>query len=83
MISAQQKAKLTWQCRRGMLELDLILQPFASKQLETLSDAQVSAFERLLNHTDPELYAWLMGYTLPLHEELIEIVHLVRTQHHV
>ena len=74
MISAQRKAKLTWHCRRGMLELDLILQRFNDHHLDSLSDTQLASFEQLLTAQDPDLYAWFMGYESPVDEELREIV---------
>ena len=74
MISAHQKAKLTWQCRRGMLELDLILQRFLHQPLDLLTDTQMASFERLLTAQDPDLYAWLMGYESPVDKELRDIV---------
>ena len=79
MLNAQQKARLTWSCRRGMLELDLILHNFLEKGLNSLSPQQVSSFSSLLTHTDPELYAWLMGNEEPYNKELVEIVTVIRT----
>lgn len=79
MLDAQEKAKLSWRCRRGMLELDLIFQSFLQKGLDTLNEQQVDAFRFLLTSTDPELYAWLMGHEEPHNEELRDIVALIRT----
>lgn len=74
MLTPQKKAKLTWHCRRGMLELDLILQRFLAHQVDTLTDTQIDLFERLLTAQDPDLYAWLMGYETPVDKELRDIV---------
>lgn len=78
MISSQRKAKINWHCRRGMLELDLIFQRFLKKHLDTLTEEQLIAFEHLLTHQDPDLYAWLMGYEKSMHKELLEIVAFIR-----
>ena len=78
MVSPQKKAKLTWHCRRGMLELDLILQRFLAHQLDMLTDPQVELFERLLTAQDPDLYAWLMGYEAPVDKELRDIVTFIQ-----
>ena len=78
MISPEQKAKINWHCRRGMLELDLILGRFIKHHLDTLSMENVSAFEELLTNTDPDLYAWLMGYETPASKELLDIVTFIR-----
>lgn len=78
MLSPQKKAKLTWHCRRGMLELDLILQRFMTQQVDNLTDAQIESFERLLTSQDPDLYAWFMGYEAPVDKELRDIVAFIR-----
>lgn len=76
------KAKLIWQCRRGMLELDLILNQFVTHHLSNLSAQQLQAFEQLLTYPDPDLYHWLMESGQPEAQELVEIVTLIRRHHH-
>ncbi len=78
MLTPQKKAKLTWHCRRGMLELDLIFQRFLADHVDLLDDAQIDSFERLLTAQDPDLYAWLMGYETPVDKELREIVAFIQ-----
>ncbi len=55
-------ARLKWACRRGMLELDVLLLPFVEQSFETLTYEQKVIFERLLTSDDPDLYAWFMGH---------------------
>jgi antitoxin CptB len=57
-----EKAKLVWRCRRGMLELDLILNRFLKTHWGALTQDEQTTFERLLHEADPDLYAWFMGY---------------------
>lgn len=78
MLDAREKARLAQHCRRGMLELDLILQRFLQQGLNQLSTQELKAFDALLNCPDPELYAWLMGYEDPEDEELKGIVTILR-----
>lgn len=78
MVSSEQKAKITWHCRRGMLELDLIFQRFLAQYLDEMSESQLASFERLLTAQDPDLYAWLMGYETPVDKELRKIVDFIR-----
>lgn len=47
--------------RRGMKEMDLLLGPYADKALSGLPDAEVEAFETMLNENDQDLYAWFTG----------------------
>ena len=78
MLDAREKARLSWHCRRGMLELDLILQRFLERGLDKLTSEEVQLFDLLLENTDPELFAWLMGHEEPVDEELNKIVTLIR-----
>jgi len=51
--------RMYWHSRRGMLELDLILVPFAEKFLPGLSTAQQQDYARLLEEEDQDLFLWL------------------------
>jgi len=51
--------RMYWHSRRGMLELDLILVPFAEKVLPGLSTAQQQDYARLLEEEDQDLFLWL------------------------
>ncbi|MGB3725565.1 MAG: succinate dehydrogenase assembly factor 2 [Glaciecola sp.] len=62
MFEAKRLARLKWACRRGMLELDVLLLPFVEQAFDTLSFAQQETFERLLTCDDPDLFAWFMGH---------------------
>lgn len=44
--------RLSWRCRRGLLELDIVLQRFAEHQLATLDAEELSAFDSLLDYPD-------------------------------
>lgn len=52
--------KMYWHSRRGMLELDLILVPFAEKKLPGLTPGQQADYARLLMEEDQDLYQWLV-----------------------
>jgi len=56
---AQAPGKLRWQCRRGMLELDVILTRFVDKQWQGLEKELKAEFERLLKSSDQQLQKWL------------------------
>ena len=56
------KPRLRWACRRGMLELDVLLAPFVEEGYDALTDAQKYTFEALLACDDPDLFAWFMGH---------------------
>lgn len=73
-----QKARIRWQCRRGMLELDLILQDYLTRSLDQMQENERIVFEKLLTYPDPQLYAWLMGEETPDSLEISHIVQLIR-----
>ena len=45
--------------RRGFREADLILGPFADSHAQNLTEAELAAFERLLDLPDHEVYGWI------------------------
>lgn len=53
--------KIRWQCRRGLLELDLILNRFLNQDYLNLNESERAQFEQLLAYPDANLYAWLIG----------------------
>jgi antitoxin CptB len=44
-----------------MREVDLITGRFADAHIATLSEAEINAFERLMDVPEPDLLAWVMG----------------------
>ena len=67
-------AKLRWACRRGMLELDVLLGNFLNDRYAMLTDTDKIYFAELLNMPDPELFAWLMGHEIPSKSEWIHLI---------
>ena len=78
MSPLMSKPKLRWACRRGMLELDVLLAPFVEEGYDALNEQQKRDFERLLACDDPDLFAWFMRRTDPANPELQRIVDIIR-----
>lgn len=78
LININEHARIKWACRRGMLELDLILLPFFDQYFDTLSAMQKEAFVKLLECPDPDIFNWLMAYSEADNNELKEIVAVIR-----
>ena len=55
MQDAEQR-RLAWRCRRGMLELDIVLQRFVLKHVNSLTTAEMRAFDALLELPDNEFW---------------------------
>lgn len=71
-------ARLRWRCRRGLLELDLVLAQFLDQHYARLNAAERRAFERLLATSDVQLLAYLNGTAVPHDRELHELVEKLR-----
>lgn len=71
------KPKLKWACRRGMLELDVLFEPFVDEAYDALQDKDKLIFQRLLACEDPDLFAWFMGHKECEDEELAYMVTLI------
>ena len=77
------KNRIRWACRRGMLELDLILEPFVENVYETLEEADQLRFEVLLESEDQSLFMWLMKRQSPDSpdmQRIVQIIHESRAQ---
>ena len=74
MLDREELSRMRWAARRGMLELDLVLEPFVNDCYESLSLADRRRFQQLMQCEDQELYAWLMQRETPPLEELVAIV---------
>jgi antitoxin CptB len=53
--------KLNWLCRRGMKELDILLQGFTARHHNALTEGAWPEFEELLQTEDDLLWDWLMN----------------------
>ena len=51
--------------RRGMRECDLVLGAFADARLVGMSDAELDAFEALMEAPDDQLWTWILGTVEP------------------
>ncbi len=57
------QARMRWRCRRGMLELDIVLQRFIDNHYEQLDEHQLELFEMLLSLSDHDLWNVIIGNT--------------------
>ena len=76
--STVRRARLYWQCRRGMLELDLVLQSFLDRDYDKATRDEQRAFEALLNYPDPMLLEYVMGRMTPTDPLLAHVVARLR-----
>lgn len=70
--------KLRWACRRGMLELDVLLGNFLQEKYLSLNQEKQSFFEKFLENNDQDLFVWLSGRTIPEDQETKNMVEQIR-----
>jgi len=75
-VSGGQSVNYKWQCRRGMLELDLLL--IVDKGVKNLSAEQKQAFEMLLSYPDQTLLDLLLGNSVSSDADIASLVQQIQ-----
>jgi len=71
--------RLRWRCRRGMLELDLMLNAFLDNGMEALDKHERSVFQQLLEYSDQTLLELLMERMVPADKEIVHVIRKIRS----
>lgn len=74
MISDEEINRMRWACRRGMLELDLVLEPFVVSRYAQLGETDRQRFQQLMRCEDQDLFAWFLRREQSDDEEMNAIV---------
>ncbi|MDE0925753.1 MAG: succinate dehydrogenase assembly factor 2 [Methylophilaceae bacterium] len=69
-IKDAEQRRLAWRCRRGMLEIDIVLQKFVTTYFNELTLTELESFDELLAMTDKDLWNVLSMKNLHLKSEL-------------
>jgi len=70
--------RIRWRCRRGLLELDLVLSRFIETRFDHLTSVQRGALTRLLDLPDNDLLDMVMGRAETSDPGCAEIVQFLR-----
>ncbi len=70
--------QLAWQCRRGMRELDELLNRFLERRYSSLDKTVQQHFVTLLEYPDAVLLELLMGRMAPADKDVAYIVREIR-----
>ncbi len=70
--------RVRWKCRRGMLELDVLISKFFESEFTNLSAEEQELFAAFLEESDPELYAWLLGHEKPEHDRYAGLIEKIQ-----
>ncbi len=74
----QRLSRLRWLTRRGMKELDVMLERFVLQQSTELSDGAWPSFEAFLQSEDDRLWDWLQGRETPANTDYRALVEAIR-----
>jgi antitoxin CptB len=77
MAGDAENNRVYWHSRRGMLELDIVLMPFAKEVYPVLPEDQQALYRKLLSCEDNDLFAWFLGHREPPDRELSSIVKFI------
>ena len=75
---AAELRRLRWRCRRGMRELDRLLERYLDRGWPTASGHERGVFLRLLDCEDDRLWRWFLGHETPPDADLDQLVQRIR-----
>lgn len=70
--------KIRWHCRRGLLELDLVLEKFNERHLLGLGPEQLDRYQELLEFQDNDLLDLVMGRATSPDRRYDDVLQLLR-----
>ncbi|HVN44935.1 MAG TPA: succinate dehydrogenase assembly factor 2 [Steroidobacteraceae bacterium] len=76
--AAAATGRLRWRCRRGLKELDVLLERFVQRVLPEASGEDCRVYGELLELPDPLLLGYLLGHDIPAEPHLARALGRVR-----
>ena len=67
--------RITWKCRRGMREIDLLLREFSNTTLSKLDEYSIDTFDQVLDYDDQKLFDYIFkneSLGNEIHEDFID-----------
>ncbi|WP_374500218.1 succinate dehydrogenase assembly factor 2 [Zoogloea sp.] len=74
------RGRVRWQCRRALLELDLVFARFLERHFDRLTDDQLADLDDLLLVEDHDLWAMINGSKPVTNDRWKEMVELLRSK---
>ena len=71
--------RIRWRCRRGMLELDIVLQGFVNKHYMQLDEMELKHFDTLLSLPDNDLWDMITSKKKVEDTKLQPVLQLLQT----
>lgn len=66
-----------WRSRRGLLELDLYLYPFANNKYSSLTPTDSESYHALIEEDDVDILDWINGQE-PVPKKYLSIIKAIR-----
>ena len=69
--------RLKWKCRRGLLELDIVLERFLQHKAASLDETSLDLLNELLDYQDNDLWDIVNGRSEdypPRHKALVDVL---------
>jgi antitoxin CptB len=73
-MASRRTDRLRWMCRRGMQELDILLEAFLQREEAALSSGAWPGLESFLAEEDDRLWDWVQRHSEPDSAEFRELV---------
>ncbi len=70
--------RLRWRCRRGMRELDQLLERWLDREWRQSPTRERAVFLALLDTEDDTLWRWFLGHEAPADVEIAALVERIR-----
>ncbi len=74
----RERDRIKWDCRRGLLELDLVLERFLAHHFDGLDADKIEVFRELLAYEDNDLLDMVMGRAEPVNTRLSAVLEMMR-----
>jgi len=78
MTEDKEYSRMRWASRRGLLELDLLLEPFMEACFRALEPQLRDDYQQLIGHEDQDILNWIMGREALADETLTAITEQIR-----
>lgn len=78
MPACSDDSSLRWRCRRGMLELDIILNEFLDKSYNNITEQQRELFDQMLDYPDQLLFDLFLANIQSSDKGISELVTTIR-----
>ncbi len=72
------QARLRWQCRRGMLELDALLGDFLDSGFALLNTNEQLTFRKILDYPDQLLFDYFFGQGKPVDKDVAHVIERIQ-----